>query len=237
MSPHYNHEHLIHRIGWLRAATLGANDGIISISSLLVGMASSGAQWSVVMTSGVAGLVAGAASMAAGEWVSVMSQSDAEEAELALEIKHIENNPQQELMELQKIYEGRGLKPDLARQVAVALTEHDVVESHARDELGITEHSKAKPAQAALASALTFLSGGVVPLLLMWLTQTLQFDLTTTLWAMGLGSVFTLFVTGALVARASNAHVWRSAFRVAIWGTFSMAASALLGRALGVHMA
>lgn len=236
MTPNYNHEHLIHRIGWLRAATLGANDGIISISSLLVGMASTGASFSVIMASGVAGLVAGAASMAAGEWVSVMSQSDAEEAELRLEVQHIHANPQQELRELQSIYEQRGLKPELARQVAVALTEYDVVESHARDELGITHHSKAKPLQAAFASALTFVSGGIVPIALIWLTNFLQMGLQSTLITMGAGSVLTLFITGAAVAKASNAKVLRSAFRVALWGTVSLGLSALIGRVLGVSV-
>ncbi|HEX4856700.1 MAG TPA: VIT1/CCC1 transporter family protein, partial [Limnobacter sp.] len=162
-TPAYNHEHIAHRIAWLRAATLGANDGIISISSLLVGMASSGASYSTVLAAGVAGLVAGAASMAAGEWVSVKSQADAEEAELALEAKHLHENPRQELLELQGLYEKKGLSAELAHQVAVALTRHDALAAHAQDELGITPHSTAKPLQAAVASALTFSAGALVP--------------------------------------------------------------------------
>ena len=173
-SPAYNHEHIVHRIGWLRAATLGANDGIISISSLLVGMASSGAAAPVILAAGVAGLVAGAASMAAGEWVSVKSQADAEEAELALEQRHIDNNPKQELLELQSLYQKRGLPENLARDVAVALTKHDALGAHAQDELGITLHSVAKPMQAAFASALTFTAGGVVPLLVLLLALALR---------------------------------------------------------------
>lgn len=234
--PHYNHEHLIHRIGWLRAATLGANDGIISIASLMMGMSTAGASSTVVLTTGVAGLVAGAASMAAGEWVSVMSQSDAEQAELVLEQAHIERNPEAELRELAAIYEGRGLKPALAMEVAHALTEHDAMQSHARDELGITEHSQAKPLQAALASALSFLSGGVVPVLLVLLGLNTGLAGQGGVWLVAAGSVATLFATGVLSARAANAPALKAGARVALWGTLSMALSAAVGVLLGVKV-
>ena len=235
-TPAYNHEHIVHRIAWLRAATLGANDGIISISSLLVGMASGGAAYPVILAAGVAGLVAGAASMAAGEWVSVKSQADAEEAELVLEQQHIDNNPKQELQELQSLYEKRGLQPELAHQVAVALTEYDALGSHARDELGITPHNTAKPMQAALASALTFSVGGAIPMLVLLLAQLQSISMSSIVWLLAGASVLTLFSTGALAAKVSNAAVARAGFRVALWGTVSMVLSALVGMALGVNL-
>lgn len=235
-NPVYNHEHIVHRIGWLRAATLGANDGIISISSLLVGMASSGAAAPVILAAGVAGLVAGAASMAAGEWVSVKSQADAEEAELALEQRHINNNPKQELLELQSLYQKRGLPENLARDVAVALTKHDVLGAHAQDELGITLHSVAKPMQAALASALTFTAGGVVPLLVLLLAQYQTLGSKATVSMLAGASVLTLFLTGAAAAKVANALVLRAGLRVALWGSVSMGLSALVGLALDVKI-
>lgn len=233
MKPTYNHEHLIHRIAWIRAATLGANDGVISISSLLFGMITGGASLNVVIASAVAGLVAGAASMAAGEWVSVMSQADAEDAELYLEKQHIESNPKEELLELQMIYEQRGLKPELAQQVAEALTEFNAIESHARDELGFHEHSKAKPMQAAVASATTFLIGGGFPILLTLVAQALDLNSEWMLAVLGMGSLLALFLAGACVARASRASVWRGAFRVTVLGAVSMLLTALAGKMLG----
>lgn len=235
--PVYNHEHIVHRIAWLRAATLGANDGIISISSLLVGMASSGSAYPVILASGFAGLIAGAASMAAGEWVSVKSQADAEEAELILEQSHIDNNPKQELLELQALYEKRGLSENLAHQVAVALTEHDALAAHAHDELGITTQSTAKPMQASLASALTFSVGGLVPVLVLLLAQSLLVSTESTVWLLAATSVITLYLTGALAAKVSNASVTKAGFRVALWGSVSMGLSALVGLAIGVVLA
>lgn len=235
-TPVYNHEHIGHRIAWLRAATLGANDGVISIASLLVGMASSGAAYPIILSAGIAGLVAGAASMAAGEWVSVKSQADAEEAELKLEQRHIDNNPKQELFELQTLYQRRGLPDQLAHEVALALTKHDALAAHAHDELGITPHSTAKPMQAALASALTFTAGGVVPLLVLMLAQFQSVPIESTVWLLAATSVITLFCTGAIAANASNAPVMRAGFRVAIWGSVSMGLSAAVGTALGVSL-
>jgi vacuolar iron transporter family protein len=235
-SPAYNHEHIVHRIAWLRAATLGANDGIISIASLLVGMASSGAAYPIILSAGVAGLVAGAASMAAGEWVSVKSQADAEEAELRLEQRHIDNNPKQELLELQTLYQKRGLTEQLAHDVAVALTEHDALAAHAHDELGITPHSTAKPMQAALASALTFTAGGVVPLLVLMVANYESVPIGFIVWLLAASSVITLFSTGALAAKVSNAAWIRAGFRVAIWGSVSMVLSAAVGAVLGVNL-
>lgn len=235
-TPAYNHEHIVHRIAWLRAATLGANDGIISISSLLVGMATTGAGYTTILSAGVAGLVAGAASMAAGEWVSVKSQADAEEAELALEAKHLHNNPRQELLELQGLYEKRGLPPELAQQVAAALTRHDALAAHAHDELGITPHSTAKPMQAALASALTFTVGGVIPLLVLVLAELGQLPTQAVLGLLSLSTVLTLYSTGALAAKVSNAAVVRAGMRVALWGSVSLGLSAAVGWALGVNL-
>lgn len=235
-TPSYNHEHIVHRIAWLRAATLGANDGIISISSLLVGMASSGANHATILAAGVAGLVAGAASMAAGEWVSVKSQADAEEAELALEAQHIRNHPRQELLELQGLYEKRGLPPDLASQVARALTRHDALAAHAQDELGITPHSTAKPLQAALASALSFSLGGLVPLLLVIIGAWLQFSSSAQLALLSVVTVLTLYSTGALAAKVSNAAIMRAGLRVALWGSLSLGLSGAVGWLLGVNL-
>jgi vacuolar iron transporter family protein len=229
MFPSYNHKHVIHRIAWIRAATLGANDGVISIASLLLGMVSAGMTFDLVYMSSVAGLVAGAVSMAAGEWVSVMSQADAEASEVRLEAQHIESNPQQELLELQMIYEQRGLRADLAKEVAIALTQVDALESHTRDELGITSQTAAKPLQAAMASALTFLLGGSVPLGLLCLSSWLSLSFHEMSFVLVFGSLWTLFLTGALISKASNSPVWRGAFRVVMWGAASMVLTSLVG--------
>lgn len=234
--PVYNHEHLTHRISWLRAATLGANDGVISISSLLAGMLASGASADVVLTTGVAGVVAGAASMAAGEWVSVKSQADAEKAELLLEARHIRENPEAEVRELAAIYESRGLRHELALQVAQALSEHDALDSHARDELGITHHSQARPMQAAVASAISFVSGGLLPVGVAWGTSVIQANVMDALSILTATSVACLMATGAIVAKASNASAFQGAIRVGIWGALSMVLGALAGKLIGVEL-
>ncbi|WP_017915747.1 VIT family protein, partial [Xanthomonas sp. SHU 308] len=164
MRPTHSERHRTDRAGWLRAAVLGANDGILSVAGLVVGVASSGASAATVLTTGIAGLVAGAMSMAAGEYVSVQSQADTERADLALERRELHEDPQSELDELTAIYRQRGLEPGLARQVAEQLTAHDALGAHARDELGITESLRARPLQAAAASAAAFCTGAALPI-------------------------------------------------------------------------
>lgn len=224
--------HTVHRIGWLRAAVLGANDGILSTSSLVVGVAAAGTGRAEVLVAGLAGLVAGAMSMAAGEYVSVRSQSDAETADLARERHELTEMPEAELEELTRIYQARGLTRDLARQVAVQLTAHDALGAHARDELGISQIVTARPVQAAAVSALTFAAGAAVPLIVAVLAPAAQIA------AFVVGAVLpALAVLGGLGASAGGAGVLRGAMRVAVWGIMAMGASALVGRLFGVTVA
>ncbi len=223
--------HMVHRIGWLRAAVLGANDGIVSTASLLVGVAAAGTGRTEVLVAGLAGLVAGAMSMAAGEYVSVSSQTDAEQADLARERRELAETPDAELAELTQIYEARGLTPDLARQVAVQLTASDALGSHARDELGISDTVTAHPIQAAVVSAMTFAAGAVVPLIVATVAppaQIVMFVAASTL----LG----LAVLGGLGATAGGAGVVRGAARVTFWGAIAMAATAGVGALFGVSV-
>ncbi|MBF6025307.1 VIT1/CCC1 transporter family protein [Lysobacter niastensis] len=223
-SRHAEH-HRSDRAGWLRAAVLGANDGIVSIAGLVVGVAASGASQGAVLTSGIAGLVAGAMSMAAGEYVSVQSQADTEHADLAKERRELAEDPESELFELTVIYVRRGLDPDLARQVAAQLTAHDALGSHARDELGITDTLRARPVQAALASAGAFATGALLPMAAAVLAPAARVE-ATTIAATLLG----LCLSGALAARAGGAAVGRGALRVVFWGALAMAAASLIGR-------
>ncbi len=221
--------HMVHRIGWLRAAVLGANDGILSTSSLVVGVAAAGSGRTEVLVAGLAGLVAGAMSMAAGEYVSVSSQTDAENADLAKERKELAEMPEAELEELTRIYQERGLTRDLAQQVAVQLTAHDALGAHARDELGISETVTSHPVQAAVVSALTFAAGAVVPLIVALLAppaQIVAFVVVATLLA--------LAVLGGLGATAGGAGVLRGAMRVTLWGVLAMGATAVVGTLFGV---
>ena len=223
--------HLVHRIGWLRAAVLGANDGIVSTASLLVGVAAAGAGRTGVLVAGLARLVAGAMSMAAGEFVSVSSQTDAEKADLARERKELAETPEAELEELTRIYEGRGLTRDLALQVAAQLTERGALGSHARDELGISETVTAHPIHAAVVSAMTFAAGAVVPLIVATFAPPLQISFcvaASTLLALGL--------LGGLGATAGGAGVLRGAARVTFWGAIAMAATAGVGALFGVSV-
>lgn len=220
--------HLVHRIGWLRAAVLGANDGIVSVASILVGVASSGVGHQAVVIAGLAGLVAGAMSMAAGEYVSVSSQSDTEHADLAREQAELETNADEELEELALIYEHRGLDPQLARSVARQLTEHDALGAHARDELGITEVSTSNPIQAALTSAATFVAGAALPLLTAWLVTG-----PATLWAVTSVTLVVLAILGALGAQTGGAPLLRGTLRVLIWGALAMAFTAAVGVLFG----
>ena len=221
--------HMVHRIGWLRAAVLGANDGIVSTASLLVGVAAAGTGRTEVLIAGLAGLVAGAMSMAAGEYVSVSSQTDAEQADLARERKELSETPEAELEELTRIYQSRGLTRDLAEQVAVQLTERDALGSHARDELGISGTVTAHPVQAALVSAMTFAVGAVVPLLLAMLAPPTQI-----VPVVAVATLLSLAILGGLGATACGAGVLRGAMRVTFWGALAMAATALVGSVFGV---
>ncbi len=216
--------HMVHRIGWLRAAVLGANDGIVSTASLVVGVAAAGSGKPEVLVAGLAGLVAGAMSMAAGEYVSVSSQTDAERADLARETRELAEDPEAELEELTAIYVGRGLDRDLARQVAVQLTERDALGAHSRDELGISETVTAHPVQAALVSAATFAVGAVGPLLIALLAPAQAVG-----GAVALTTLVALALLGALGATAGAAGVARGAARVLFWGALAMAITAAVG--------
>ncbi|WP_421569249.1 VIT1/CCC1 transporter family protein [Stenotrophomonas sp. PD6] len=217
--------HRSDRVGWLRAAVLGANDGIVSVAGLVVGIAASGASASTVLATGIAGTVAGAMSMAAGEYVSVQSQADTELADLAVEQRELHEDPHSELEELVAIYHHRGLSVALAREVAVQLTAHDALAAHARDELGITEELRARPLQAALASAGAFISGAALPVLAALLAPHAHVaQITTATTLVGLG------VTGAMAARAGGAPPLRGALRVMFWGALAMGAAALIGQ-------
>jgi VIT1/CCC1 family predicted Fe2+/Mn2+ transporter len=217
--------HRSDRVGWLRAAVLGANDGIVSIAGLVVGIAASGASASTVLATGIAGTVAGAMSMAAGEYVSVQSQADTEVADLAVEKRELHDDPHSELEELAAIYRHRGLSPELAQQVAVQLTAHDALAAHARDELGITEELRARPLQAAMASAGAFVTGAALPVLTALLAPHAHVaQITTSVTLAGLG------LTGAMAARAGGAPPLRGAVRVMFWGALAMGAAALIGQ-------
>jgi len=212
-------------VGWLRAAVLGANDGIVSVAGLVVGIAAGGASASTVLATGIAGTVAGAMSMAAGEYVSVQSQADTERADLAVEKRELHDDPHSELEELAAIYRHRGLSPELAQQVAVQLTAHDALAAHARDELGITEELRARPMQAAMASAGAFVSGAALPVLTALLAPHAHVaQVTTVVTVAGLG------LTGAMAARAGGAPPLRGAVRVMFWGAVAMGAAALIGQ-------
>ena len=220
--------HFVHRIGWLRAAVLGANDGIVSTASLIVGVAAASPDQSSILIAGVAGLVAGAMSMAAGEYVSVSSQSDTERADLETERKALKDSPEAELEELAQIYTGRGVEKELAREVATQLMEHDGLASHARDELGISETVSARPVQAALTSAATFSIGAVLPLTAVAVTP-----VSSAILIVSITSLLALALLGAISARAGGANAVKAAMRVTLWGALAMAATAGIGALFG----
>ena len=220
--------HRSHRIGWLRAAVLGANDGVVSVSSLVVGVAASGVGKSSVMLTGIAGLVAGALSMAAGEYISVQSQADTENADLDKERRELATDPERELEELAVIYVARGLEPDLAREVAVQLTAFDALSTHARDELGFTDTLMAKPIQASLSSAAAFAVGAMVPILPCVVAPIQSVSLVTCL-----ATVATLATLGSVAAIIGGASIWRGALRVTFWGILAMAITAAVGKLFG----
>jgi VIT1/CCC1 family predicted Fe2+/Mn2+ transporter len=224
-------QHRTHRVGWLRAAVLGANDGIVSTASLIVGVAAAEASRNSVLVAGIAGLVAGAMSMAAGEYVSVSSQSDTENADLDRERAELANDGQHEHAELAAIYVARGLDARLASEVATQLMARDALGAHARDELGISDTLSARPIQAALASAGCFTVGAAMPLLLV-----LFVPASALVWAVSGGSLFFLALLGSLAARAGGSPVWRSVARVTFWGALAMALTAGVGALFGATL-
>ena len=227
MRRHREYHHLS-RTGWLRAAVLGANDGILSTAGLLVGVAAASASREQLWIAGVAGIVAGAMSMGAGEYVSVSSQADAEAAELEIEREEIANNAEAESAELASIYVKRGLQPALAKEVAVQLMQHDALEAHARDELGLSSVTKPRPVQAALASAAAFTAGALLPLLV-----ALAAPLQSVAAFIAGSSLCSLGLLGALAAWTGGASPVRGAVRVVFWGVLAMGLTALIGRLAG----
>jgi VIT1/CCC1 family predicted Fe2+/Mn2+ transporter len=225
--PHFE-RHYAERIGWLRAAVMGANDGIVSTASLVVGVAAANAARPAVLVAGVAGLVAGAMSMAAGEYVSVSSQADTEKADLERERKELATDAEFERKELAEIYVNRGLEPSLAQAVADQLMAHDALGAHARDELGLTEIHSARPIQAALASAVTFATGATLPLLAVLVTRS-----STMIPVVAGSSLVFLAIMGGVAARTGGARVAVGAGRVTLWGALAMAATAAVGTLFG----
>lgn len=225
---YHRERHSIGRVGWLRAAVLGANDGIVSTSSLLIGVAAAQAARGEILTAGVAGLAAGAMSMAAGEYVSVSSQADTERAELERERRELARDPELERRELAEIYVARGVEPVLARQVAEQLMEHDAIGAHQRDELGITETLRARPIQAALASAATFACGAGLPLLVAAMVSR-----ENAIVAVAAASLLLLALLGAVAARAGGARPGTGAARVVFWGVLAMGLTAAVGKLFG----
>ncbi|MBP2280261.1 VIT1/CCC1 family predicted Fe2+/Mn2+ transporter [Psychrobacter sp. PL19] len=225
MSYTVHHEpHLSYRNNWLRAAILGANDGLISTASLLVGVAAANPSSQVLMLTGLAALTAGALSMAAGEYISVSAQADTEKADLEQERYELIHNPERELVELTRIYETRGLDQLLAHQVAVALTDHDALAAHARDEIGLTDTAKANPLQAALASALAFIVGAILPII-----GILLLPKHTLVWSLSLLALLGLVLLGFVSARLGGAPVLPAIGRIVIWGILAMLATAMIG--------
>lgn len=227
----YLDSHYIHRSNWLRAAVLGANDGIISISSLAIGIATATSTRDSILLATVAGLVAGALSMAAGEYVSVSSQTDIEMADIEREKKELEEMPEEELKILAEIYERRGLKKDTALQVAMELTASDALGAHVRDELGITEMSQANPIQAAFASGAAFTAGGLLPLLVTIFAPVKHMEY----FLYGF-TILSLVILGAVSAKTGGSSLRKAVIRIVIWGTIAMGLSALVGYLFGVNV-
>ena len=227
----YLENHYIHRSNWLRAAVLGANDGILSTASIAIGVAAASDFREPVILATLAGLVAGALSMAAGEYVSVSSQTDVEQADIEREKKELEDMPELELLRLAEIYENRGLKKETALTVAKELTANDALGAHVRDELGINEISQAKPIQAALASGASFSVGGVLPLIVVWF-----FPLETMEYSLYGFSIFFLAVLGGLAARTGGSSISKAVIRISFWGTVAMGLTALVGYLFNVRV-
>ena len=228
--PH-NEMHRSHRVGWLRAAVLGANDGIVSTASLVIGVAAAESDHHAIVLAGLAGLIAGALSMAAGEYISVSSQADTEKADIELEKKHLEEEPEFELRELSEIYIERGLEPKLATEVARQLMEHDALAAHTRDELGITETSTANPIQAAIFSAVSFSIGAALPLSVAWLAPH-----ASVIWATAGACLVFLAILGGVAAHAGGASRVKGAIRVLFWSTAAMLATFGVGKLFGANV-
>ena len=228
----YLDSHYIHRSNWLRAAVLGANDGIISISSLAIGVAAASTTRDPIILATVAGLVAGALSMAAGEYVSVSSQTDIEKADIEREKIELQEMPEKELQILAQIYENRGLSKDTSLQVAKELTAHDALGAHVRDELGINEISQANPLQAALASGAAFTMGGILPLVVTLLAPVKNMEY----WLDGFTLIF-LIILGTVSAKTGGSSVGKAILRITIWGSIAMILSAVVGYIFGVNVA
>lgn len=224
-------KHYINRVGWLRAAVLGANDGLLSTTSIVIGVAAADPTRHAIFLAALAGTIAGAMSMAAGEYVSVSSQADTENADIAREKKELEEMPEQELLELAKIYEKRGVSKETALLVAKELSDHDALDAHAKDELGISEITVAKPLQAAVASFFSFISGAALPLLVAILAPVkdmvyLQY---------GFSIIFLMFL-GGIAAKTGGSNVTKGMLRICFWGTVAMLVSALIGHLFGVNV-
>ncbi|NBV56506.1 MAG: VIT family protein [Bacteroidetes bacterium] len=223
--------HFVNRSNWLRAAILGANDGILSTASIIIGVAAAATTRESIVLAGIAGLVAGALSMAAGEYVSVSSQSDIETADLKREQQELDEYPEEELQELAKIYSNRGLTPELSLEVAIQLTQHNALEAHARDELGINDISQAKPLQAAFASGAAFIFGGILPIIV-----ALYVELNHMIVLQYSFSILFLAFLGAVAAKTGGSSVWKSVVRITFWGTLAMLFTALIGYLFGVSI-
>jgi len=223
--------HYINRSGWLRAAVLGANDGILSTASIIIGVAAATVQREPIILSAIAGLTAGAFAMAAGEYVSVSSQADIEKSDLEREKRELEDIPEIELKELAKIYKKRGLDDDLALKVAIQLTEHDALGAHARDELGINEITEAKPLQAALASGLSFLAGGLLPVIVAFFAP-----ISKMIYIQYFSAMLFLFLLGYTAAKTGGTNITKAIIRITFWGTIAMGATAIIGYLFGVNV-
>lgn len=225
-------KHYINRSGWLRAGVLGANDGILSTASIIIGVAAASSTREPILLAGVAGLVAGALSMAAGEYVSVSSQTDLEKSDLDREKQELIDTPEQELIELAKIYEERGLTSETALEVAKQLTAHNALEAHARDELGIMDITEAKPLQAALSSGIAFTTGGFLPVIVAYIAPLKMMEYLQ----YGFAIMF-LGLLGALSAKTGGAEVWKPIWRITFWGTLAMGTTALIGYLFNINLA
>ncbi|MBE15714.1 MAG: VIT family protein [Dokdonia sp.] len=224
-------KHFINRSGWIRAGVLGANDGILSTASIIIGVAAASSSREPVIIAAVAGLVAGALSMAAGEYVSVSSQTDIEKSDIEREKQELLDTPEQELLELAKIYEDRGLKPETALEVATQLTNHNALEAHARDELGIMELTEAKPMQAALSSGVAFTVGGFLPVITAYVTP-----LPILTYVQYASAILFLIVLGAVSAKTGGSQLAKPILRITIWGTLAMGMSAFIGYLFNVNL-
>ncbi|MFP7654916.1 VIT1/CCC1 transporter family protein [Chryseobacterium proteolyticum] len=226
---HQQEKHYVNRVGWLRAAVLGANDGLLSTTSIVIGVAAAESQRNTIILAALAGMIAGALSMAAGEYVSVSSQEDTEKADLLREKRELEEMPEMELKELAKIYEERGVSKETAMQVAVELSEHNALEAHARDELGINEISQARPLQAAIASLASFAVGAMLPFLVSLLAPIDQM----VYFQYGFSIIF-LMILGAVSAKTGGSKIGIAVLRICFWGTAAMGITALIGHLFGV---